>query len=201
MKSILFIILLFGKLTEDKPHFFLFDQKNIKEISRIEAELKSKKRETKRVTVSDDFFPGATKYYLEYPISFEREDKEFNPFPVVEYYYTSKDSLVRLIVYNWDKARIFDNLFDLQKELKNESKRQNEYNKKYDELLKKLTEKLGKSISGDGEINEINQGQKSYVERNNKWIRGNCTVELNMIFSTDNRLMGTYRIRTKIYWD
>ncbi|MBX2945703.1 MAG: hypothetical protein KF725_07705 [Cyclobacteriaceae bacterium] len=201
MKHIILIVLLAGQLTNDKPDFFLFDQKKVKDITTIEESFKSQKRETRKVTVSDDFFPGATKYDLEFPITFDRKDKEFNPFSVVQYYYTPNDSLVRLIVYDWDKTQIINNFIDLQKELKNESKRINEYNTKYDELLKNITDKLGRPISGDGKIKEIKDGQSSYIERKSKWTRDNCTVELNMIFTTDNRTMGTFRIRTKIYWD
>jgi hypothetical protein len=201
MKHIILIILLVGQLTDDKLDFFLFDQKKVKDITTIEESFKSRKRETRKVTVSDDFFPGATKYDLEFPITFDRKDDEFNPFSVVQYYYTGNDSLVRLIVYDWDKTQIITSFLDLQKELKNESKRLNEYNVKYDELLKNITEKLGRPISGDGKIKEIKDGQSSYIERKSKWTRDNCTVELNMIFTTDNRTIGTFRIRTKIYWD
>lgn len=201
MKHLILIVLLVGQLTNDKPDFFLFDQKKVKDITTIEESFRSQKRETRKVTVSDDFFPGATKYDLEFPITFDRKDKEFNPFAVVQYYYTPNDSLVRLIVYDWDKTQIINNFIDLQKELKNESKRINEYNTKYDELLKIITDELGRPISGDGKIREIKEGQSSYIERKSKWTRDNCTVELNMIFTTDNRTMGTFRIRTKIYWD
>ncbi|MGF1636515.1 MAG: hypothetical protein ACFCUU_05535 [Cyclobacteriaceae bacterium] len=201
MKQIILIVLLIGQLTGDKPDFFLFDQKKVKEITTIEKSFKSRKRETRKVTVSDDFFPGAIKYELEFPITFDRKDNQFNPFSVVQYYYTANDSLVRLIVYDWDKTQIINNFADLQKELKNESKRLNEYNAKYDELLKNITDKLGRPISGDGKAKEIKDGQSTYYERNSKWKSDYCTVELNMIFTTDNRAMGTFRIRTKIYWD
>ena len=201
MKQIILIVLLIGQLTDDNRDFFLFDQKKVKDITLIEKSFKSSKRETRKVTISDDFFPGATKYDLEFPITFDRRDNQFNPFSVVQYYYTANDSLVRLIVYDWDKTQIINNFFDLQKELKNESKRLTEYNAKYDELLKNITDKLGRPISGEGKEKEIKDGQSSYIERKSKWTSYNCTVELNMIFTTDNRTMGTFRIRTKIYWD
>ena len=201
MKLILLIVLLIGQLTDDKPDFFLFDQKKVKDITTIERLFKSRKRETRKATVSDDFFPGATKYDLEFPITFDRRDDQFSPFSVVQYYYTGNDSLVRLIVYDWDKTQIISNFFDLQKELKNEAKRLKEYNAKYDELLKSITDKIGKPNSGDGKVQEIKDGKSSYIERKGKWTSDNCTVELNMIFTTDNRTMGTFRIRTKIYWD
>lgn len=201
MKQILLVFLLFGQLTDDKSDFFLFEQKKVKDITIIEKSFKSRQRETSKVTISDDFFPGATKYDLEFPITFDRKDNQFSPYSVVQYYYTANDSLVRLIVYDWDKTQIINNFFDLQKELKNESKRLNEYNAKYDELLKNITDKLGRPISGDGKVKEIKEGQSSYIERKSKWTSDNCTVELNMIFTTDNRTMGTFRIRAKIYWD
>lgn len=201
MRAFVFLPLFFFNCSEVVKERFLFEQKSLKDIDTIEMSLGSKSLGVKKSLVSDDFYPGAVKYELEFPLTYERPGDGFDPAEIVSYYFTAKDSTVRLIVYDWDKGKKTNTYAGIQDVLRNEAGRLEEYNRKFDELYLEINELLGGPSEGDGLPSEKYGKQSKYIERRAKWGKGDFSIELNMIFSTETKGVGTYRIRSKVYWD
>jgi hypothetical protein len=68
---------------------------------------------------------------------------------------------------------------------------------------------LGPPTEGTGELQVVKQaGYGESKQRKAKWDKENLNIELNMIWTDQNvkvdngmKLVPTFRIRTKIYWD
>jgi hypothetical protein len=208
------LLILIGVLTYSPTIYsqttFSFDSLEIETAKGIEKELKSKGfKASYKISISTDYFPGAAIYDLEQPILYVRPDNDFINDLEVQYFYTKTDEKVRLIVYNWDskanskKIKYDTNTKDLDKH------RIEVYNKKYDELFVYLTATLGQPTEGTGELLTVKQeGYGESKQRKAKWETEKCNVELNMVWTDQNlntdqgyKLVPTFRIRTKIYWD
>lgn len=191
---------------------FSFKQIDTYRAKFIEDSLKSKEFKVEHfISVSSDYFPGAATYDLEQPLLFTRKEESFINDLEVQYFFTQSDKKVRLVVYNWDskgntkKLKYNDKLSpaDLEKN------KIEVYNKKYDQLLESLKTQLGQPTKGTGELEEVKQtGYGESKQRIAKWDSGNMKVELNMVWTDQNiktgngvKLVPTFRIRTKIYWD
>jgi len=191
---------------------FNFKQIDIEKAKSIEDSLKSKEfKVSYSISLSADYFPGAAIYDLEQPLLFTRKEENFINDMEVEYFFTQNDKKVRLIVYNWDskgntkKVKYNDKLSssDLEKN------KIEVYNKKYDQLLESLIEQLGPPTEGTGELQVVKQaGYGESKQRKAKWDKENLNIELNMVWTDQNvkvdngmKLVPTFRIRTKIYWD
>jgi hypothetical protein len=211
MKRLLILsIILTYPLTIYSQTIFTFDSLETKTAKRIEKELKSKEFKVPyEVSISADYFPGASIYDLEQPLMYVRPENDFINDLEVEYFYTKSDEKVRLIVYNWDsKANSKKIKYDIDtKDL--DKHRIEVYNKKYDQLFDYLTKTLGQPTEGTGELLMVKQkGYGESRQRKAKWDTEKCKVELNMVWTDQNlnsdqgyKLVPTFRIRAKIYWD
>jgi hypothetical protein len=188
---------------------FNFDSLDVKTAKKIEKESKSKEfKASYKISISSDYFPGATVYDLEQPLMYVRPDNDFINDLEVEYFYT-KNEKVRLIVYNWDsKANSKKIKYDI--DTKDLDKHRIElYNKKYEQIFNHLTSLLGQPTEGTGELLSVKQTEfGESQQRKAKWDTEKCNVELNMVWTDQNvnsdqgyKLVPTFRIRTKIYWD
>lgn len=211
MKRLLILIgVLTYSLTIYSQTTFSFDSLETKTAKKIEKELKSREfKASYKISISADYFPGAAIYDLEQPLMYVRPDNDFINDLEVEYFYTKNDEKVRLIVYNWDskanskKIKYNIDTKDLDKH------RIEVYNKKYDQLFDYLTAELGQPTEGTGELLTVKQaGYGESKQRKAKWDTEKCKVELNMVWTDQNlnsdqgyKLVPTFRIRTKIYWD
>ena len=200
MTVIVLLMCFFLSCAEGDREPFLFVQKGVKDIDVIEKSLGSTPLETRRQVVSDDFYPGASKHMLEFPIRYERRVDGFDPSEVVSYYFTQNDSLIRLIVYDWDKGEKTKTLIEIRDAMENESKRLDDYSNKFEDLFSQMNTLFGRPTSGNGEPNEEKGSQSKYISRKAKWVDDDLTVELSMIFTTESQGVGTHRIRMKVYW-
>jgi hypothetical protein len=191
---------------------FSFGQIDIDKAKFIEDSLKSKEFKVDHfISVSADYFPGATNYDLDQPLLYTRKEENFINDLEVQYFFTPSDNKVRLVVYSWDskgntkKLKYNDKLSS--KDL--EKNRIEVYNQKYEQLLESLKNKLGDPTEGSGDLEVVKQaGYGESKQRKAKWDNGNMKVELNMIWTDQNlktgngvKLVPTFRIRSKIYWD
>lgn len=180
--------------------YFLFDQTKVGDTEKIERSFKSKKLGTRRIFVSEQFFPYADKYVVGFPIAYQRTgDSLINNYSV-EYFFTASDSMIRLIVYDWDETRTTNQLEERKKIMKIERQRLKEYNNKYDQLLENISKNLGTPTTNEN-LKETITDNSAYKERTTKWKNGTITVEQSLIFTTSDNELGTFRIRVKIYWD
>lgn len=180
--------------------YFFFEQRTIDGIKEIERQFKSRKLKTQKVYLSSAIYPYADKYEVEFPISYLRLGDTLISSCMVEYYYTKPDSKIRLVMYEWDETQKTDFLTIQSEIMKTERLRFKEYNEKYDQLLNIISNKMGTPFS-DSKLKSIVTGNSAYNERNTKWKKETITVEQNLIFTTSDNELGTYRIRVAIYWD
>lgn len=185
--------------------FFQFDKMEYKAIASIEKSFNSiPKTIAYKISISDDYIPNGKelKNLLAQPLVFNRPDTLFTPPPEVTYYFLSSDSTVKLIEYTWDTRNNIKNLNDLIGQGNNQSNREGDYNKKFDEILSSITKYLGKPTKGSGEaIEKEEEGYGKWMERRAEWHNKKVNVELFMIWTPSTKSIGTYKIRTKIYWN
>ena len=189
--------------------YFQFEQPLAKNIKSIEKKFGSKKFKLKsKIYISDDFFPDAGRFKLEQPLVFIRKDENFHIQSEVQYFFTSDDT-VRLITHSWDTKAISNKIRYNKDFSKTKKEEIEQWNLKYDNLTKELSDALGKPANGTGKSElKTSSGYGDWKERNLKWISHGCTTELKMIWSEQNikisnsvRLVPTFRIRIKIYWN
>jgi hypothetical protein len=147
----------------------------------------------KNVSLSKDYYPLADKYKVTNPIIVQREPLVYLPV-YAEYFYTSADSILRLVSYDWEKDR-YSNYNDKQKMWKDESKKFGSYNDEYERIKTILLGQLGTPTSTDTKAKEENSSRGKYFTRETLWNSEDIYAELNMIFESM-----TYRIRLTIYW-
>lgn len=189
--------------------YFLFEQPLSKDIKSIEKQFGSKQFKLKsKIYVADNFFPDAGTFELEQPLVFIRTDKNFHVQPEVKYYFTPDDT-VRLITHSWDTKAVSKNI--KYNENFTEAKKQDiqQWSSKYDNLIEEISSTLGTATAGTGKLEtKKRSGNGDWKERNLKWKSNGCTTELKMIWTEQDiklsgkaRLVPTFRIRTKTYWN
>jgi hypothetical protein len=147
------------------------------------------------VGMSKDYFPLADKYPLSTsPVIAKRKGMGYLPL-YAEYFYTKKDSVIRLISYNWERGR-YGNFFDLPAIWKEESKNFDVYDELYETLREILNKKFGEPVSTDKKATKVKSKQGgSYRKRETAWDNESIHASLNMIFASQ-----TYRVRFTMYW-
>lgn len=180
--------------------YFLFDKKQVDEIDKIEAAFNSLKLDTKRIYVSEDFYPLAERHEVEFPISFLRTGDTLVNTCLVEYFYTAQDSKIRLIVYDWDETRKTDFIRERTNIMKTERLRFEDYNNKYDQLFEIISAKLGTPLKNN-KIKDVVSTNSKYKERSTIWKKDDLNVEAQLLFTTSDNELGTFLVRVKMYWD
>ncbi|QIK60686.1 hypothetical protein G7050_12930 [Dysgonomonas sp. HDW5A] len=146
------------------------------------------------VSLSKDFYPLADKYVTTHkPIIAYRDALVYLPM-YAEYFYTAKDSIVRLVSYNWEKDR-FGNVFKKQIMWEDESRKIETYNKEYDRIKHMLFESFGNPISSDLSPQLTEGVNGKFYTRESIWETEDYYADLQMMFGGI-----TYRIRFKLYW-
>ena len=190
-------------------NYFQFEQPLKANVKRIEKQFGSKQFKLKsKVHVSADFFPDAGSFELEQPLVYIRTDKEFHVQPEVKYYFTPDDT-VRLITHSWDTKGVSKNINYNEDFSKSKEQDINQWSNKFDQIQKEIAAELGTPIEGTGKLEtKSKSGYGDWKEKNMKWRSNGCTTELKMIWTEQDiklpsgpRLVPTFRIRTKTYWN
>lgn len=148
---------------------------------------------SKNVTLSKSYYPFVDQYEIGNPVIAERNSNA--PLPVyAEYFFSNSDSILRLISYDWERAR-YSNYFDKQKIWEEESKKLKMYDTEYERLKKYLLAVFGNPSEQDNSPVEVNSGKTSYLSRKTTWDSKDIYASLTMIFAST-----TYRIRLTLYW-
>lgn len=169
-------------------------QTTISEVVAFEKEISATpKFLTKEVSLSKDYYPLIDKYEVANPVIVQRESLVYLPV-YAEYFYTPKDSLLRLISYDWEKDR-YGNFFDKQKIWQEESKKFKIYDAEYERIKAILVNELGAPTATDKEAKEKKSGNGKYLTRDCLWETKDFHALLTMTFAST-----TYRIRFTIYW-
>lgn len=77
------------------------------------------------------------------PISYLRTGDNFDPQPIIRYFFKSADSTVQKIEYEWDKQNFRERNYQLSDKDFESEERFNAFVKKYEELRTEITNKLG----------------------------------------------------------
>lgn len=145
------------------------------------------------VSLSKEYYPLADRYQTVDPIIVQR--KAVGALPVyAEYFYTPKDSLLRLVSYDWEKGRYGD-LKDILESRKEQGGKLEIYLGEYERIRGQLVKTFGKPDHADEKPKTLsNEGQK-YLNQDTLWETEEVHADLNLIFSA-----GTQRIRLTLYW-
>ncbi len=200
--TILFTFLL-TQINGQDSTFFQFDQIHFNQIDSVEINKKSKEIFVNySISVSADYFPNAASFDLAQPRVFDRSPMRDFIACQINYYFTKSDSIVRLISYTWDTKNSATSLEDLMKPKNDQSDKMDKYNSEYDLLAKELTKQLGAPVEGTGQIEKKQEkGYPDWFERKLLWTKGKTTIELFMIWTDGGGRLGTYKIRTLVYWN
>lgn len=147
------------------------------------------------VSMSSDYYPYLDKYPLENPMIVERKPIDYLPL-YADYYYTSKDSLIRIVSYDWEMNK-YQNYFEKIKTFEKENKKFNRYNNEYERIKKHVISTFGKPLSEDKSPNTVKSQWDSseYLNRKTVWENDELHAELDLIFASN-----THRIRLTYYW-
>lgn len=152
---------------------FQVKRPSLQEVNKIENKINSKEIfKSYSISLSDQYFPGIKNFDFAQPKLFER--KKFSPNPVVSYFYTKNDSIVRLIEYSWDN-------------LKNDELIKSVY-KKNTTLFNDFFKKEGKLIT---------ENEPTYWQKQLAWENDEIYV---FQFILGNNKIGAYRTRLIIRW-
>jgi len=140
---LIFFIVAFSCDKEDNNYIFQhrksFDSLKLDEVILFEKEKGSKERfYNNTFGLGEDYYPNKFKYKLANPRVFERKDKDL--YLESDYFYTAKDSSIKVVFYAWGKNRIS------QDTLYAKSPHYKILLEKYNSLKNQLTNKLGKSF-------------------------------------------------------
>jgi hypothetical protein len=190
-RNIIFIliILIFAscKKTEDdyifeKIRFENLDKLNLNQLINSENEIGSKERNSNNTFgIGNDYYPNDFKYELSNPRVFEINQKELGL--ETNYFYSKKDSLVKVILYQWNKKYL--NFEGYEKDTLRELKitEKENYQNKFENLKECLTEKLGKATEID--IEKRKDTSYNYSD-NYRWIKQDLNAYLSFKVSGES---------------
>jgi len=169
-------------------------QRKISEVIDFEKKLDPEaKFLSKNVWLSKEYYPLADRYKTVNPVIVQR--KPLGVLPVyAEYFYTPKDSLLRLVSYDWEKGRYAD-LKDMLESRKEQAGKSEIYFKEYERIRQQLIKSFGKPNQADEQPKTVNDEGQKYLNQNTLWETDDLHADLNLIFSA-----GTQRIRLTLYW-
>ncbi|WP_338350338.1 hypothetical protein [Nonlabens tegetincola] len=146
----------------EAERFADFNNLTVQKAEKLEIDFGSKDITPSRgVSIGESLYPNKNKYKLATPKTYQRIEK--NKFNLeTEYFYTSTDSLVRVIMYEWTELQ-GKNRFDSRK---TDTKK---FRIKYDGLKKQLKSKLGEPSF----IEVASDTAKSNFRDGIKWLNGN----------------------------
>lgn len=145
------------------------------------------------VRLSKEYYPLAEVYKTVNPVIVQR--KATGALPVyAEYFYTPKDSLLRLVSYDWEKGRYGD-LKDILESRKVQGGKLEVYLGEYERIRGQLIKTFGKSDQADEKPKTVSDEGQKYLNQNTLWETEEVHADLNLIFSA-----GTQRIRLTLYW-
>lgn len=146
------------------------------------------------IRLRKSFYPLFDKYKTtDRPIVTYREAQFYLPL-YTEYFFTPHDSIVRLVLYNWEKDR-FGNYYKKKELWEEEKNRFEEYDKEYNRIKGVIDILLGQSVTHDIGAKRDKTSKSGSLTRSTIWETEDYYASLNMIFGGI-----TYRIRFKFYY-
>lgn len=195
----LFPLLIIGINFSSKAQY-LMERKKLTDVIKFEADQNSENLGFRKMKVSRDFFHGADDKVDYYPLTFKRIKDTFKPQCKVEYYYSTKDSVINAIVYDWNIMDEITNLNVDGKKFEQQVPRKDEYIKQYNAIKAEIIKLLGDPTKSP----EISQNT-ALISGKTDWSLKDKDVTLTLIFTPQLQTVGTfkvgsYRIRLETDW-
>jgi len=172
------LILSFTNLYVIAQQKILLEATNLKTIIAYEDSIGSDSKKSILFNPYDDndFIELFSKWHKVNNRAFIYSNKNDNFYPNLHtWYYSDKDSIIRLVLYNWDLRNI--DLATSNEEFKKQTTRFDEYKTKYTEVKSKLTNLLGTPMQNDLE----NENNYEYLIKS-VWDFKDKKVVLRLIF-------------------
>lgn len=146
--------------------------------------------------VSKNFFPNPKKLDLHYSLMYYRPDASILPMKC-KYFFTPEDSLVELIVYEWNLATPEMDFEEVDKLMLESMEYHEQYVGKYNQAAEYLYDKFGEPVEGDKGIKKETLQNIERWHGELHWKEGNKHILLSI--SMIPKL--SYRVFCKIYWE
>lgn len=192
---LLFLITLSG-ITFGQEKLWV-NQTKVNDAMKFESQLNPEaKFFNQNISMSSDYYPYLEKYPLQNPVVVQRSAVNYLPLSV-EYFFSEKDSLLRIVSFNWEVNRHNKSIQELAKGWKDENKKLDIYNKEYERIKKNMIQIFGSANSDDQEPKSVKSpwGSDTYLSRKTVWDNVDLHAQLDLIFA-DN----THRVRLTYYW-
>lgn len=173
-----------------------FEQNPLARFQKMESELNSEQLPGyDHGPVARNFINSSQEWNLKKSAFYFRPESSGLPLRV-KYYFQSSDSLVRLIVYEWNAVTPEMNENEIVETTAAFSQQHDTYTAKFDELVKQMNEQFGIAASGDGVIRKESFQSIERWYSDMIWRKDNLTVEVQL------SLIPTlsYRVFCKVYW-
>ncbi|MBE8720836.1 hypothetical protein [Sphingobacterium pedocola] len=182
-----------NRLIFEGKEFNGFDKLDIKTAIKLEKQKHSKDITTDYlIGIGEGIYPNKNKYILAIPKTYENKEKP-NFKLETEYFYAVNDSLVKVILYQWDDLQKMNADILIEE---NYTKKFKAFQTKFDNLISRLTKEFGKPISKNIEQGKIND--KTFRD-DLKFKRADGMNAYLFMFGNDNN--GYRQIRLAIYKD
>ncbi|MDR3007273.1 MAG: hypothetical protein LBV59_05025 [Sphingobacterium sp.] len=192
---LLFLITLSG-ITFGQEKLWV-NQTKVNDAMKFESQLNPEaKFFNQNISMSSDYYPYLEKYPLQNPVVVQRSAVNYLPLSV-EYFFSEKDSLLRIVSFDWEVNRHNKSIQELAKGWKDENKKLDIYNKEYERIKKNMIQIFGSANSDDQEPKSVKSpwGSDTYLSRKTVWDNVDLHAQLDLIFA-DN----THRVRLTYYW-
>lgn len=173
-----------------------FEQSPLSRYQEIESVLKTEQLSGfDHGPVARNFINSAQSWDLKKSAFYFRPESSGLPLRV-KYYFEPSDSLVRLIVYEWNTVTPDMNENEIVETTAAFSQQHDTYTAKFDELVKQMNGRFGPATSGDGVIRKESFQSIERWYSDMTWAKDNLTVEVQL------SLIPTlsYRVFCKVYW-
>lgn len=196
-QKLLLTIILVGIIGCDfKPssNYFWMNQSKIDEVLKFEKSLnKNNQTLQQKVFLSSSVFPKADEINLDLPFIVKREEG-FIPL-YAEYYFTSEDSIIQYVSYNWEHER-FGSYQAKQNLWKLESSKLTQYDSAYEKIKEDLILELFlPEIEDKVLVKRINPNGVEVYSKEAIWEDEHIKSKLILFFGDQ-----TFRIRWTYYW-
>jgi hypothetical protein len=170
-----------------------FDKLNIKTVIKLERQKHSKDITPDHlIGIGEGIYPNKNNYVLATPKTYEIKERP-NFKLETEYFYSVNDSLVKVILYQWDYLQ--KNKSDFFEE-ENNTKKFKAFQTKFDNLTSQLSQEFGEPISKNIEQNKI---KDDTFRDDYKFKRADGLNAYLFMFGNNNN--GYRQIRLSIYKD
>jgi len=169
-------------------------QSKISEVITFEKKINSKAEFLSQgVFLTKEYYPLASIHVVTDPVIIKRKPTAYLPV-YTHYFYTPGDSVLRFVLYDWEKG-LYENSLDEQKIWKEELDKLEAYKKEYVRIKRILLVEFGLAKSADESPKIIDSESGNYLDQTTLWENDNIHAELNLIFSET-----THRVRLTLYW-